>query len=167
MSAKSKRVRPATSEACDIRVKHEFLNNTHNTWLASTRYRSYSHDPSGSSEQSLNETPSSFDIDDAAFFECLVNDIGSPEDQPRYLLSSTPPHRKSADPKETKRVTFSNTKSKSMPYLASDGDSQNHHEKKKTSKNLFTSMLKKPHHHSTVKTDPLTTAGSERHLKKK
>lgn len=106
-----KRERPAASEACNITTLNN-KNNWHNLWPTDRRGRSRTHDPPGSYEQSPNQS-SSFEIDDATFLECLVNDMGSPPEVPRQFFTrhSTPESQiKKAD-------NFSTIKAKSMPDL--------------------------------------------------
>lgn len=138
MSAtKSRRTRPAASAACDIVVPPSFAGWTHRytSWFG----RAHAADHAASPEKSL----SSFEIDDATFLECLVNDVGSPDDtQQRHFLAKTPPRLDgvgaapaaaavAAQPpspappalrKAKKKVTFasnaaSKAKAKSMPDL--------------------------------------------------
>ncbi|KAL3221340.1 hypothetical protein MRX96_005076 [Rhipicephalus microplus] len=81
-TAKTRRTRPATSAACDI-TPPRFMrwNSGYSKWF-----------DRGSPEKSL----SSFEIDDASFLECLVNDVGSPDDSLRRpFLARTPPQARS------------------------------------------------------------------------
>lgn len=82
-AAKSRRTRPAASAACDI-TPPSFMG-----WRTSRYSTWFANEGGCSPDKSL----SSFEIDDATFMECLVNDVGSPEDVPqrRHFLARTPP----------------------------------------------------------------------------
>ncbi|CAN8001061.1 unnamed protein product, partial [Ixodes hexagonus] len=109
-----KRERPAASEACDITTLNNKINWHTSLWVTDRRARSRTHDSPGSCEQSPNQS-SSFEIDDATFLECLVNDMGSPPELPRHLFS-----RNTSTPESNIRKAddFSTIKAaKSMPNL--------------------------------------------------
>lgn len=134
-STKSRRTRPAASAACDIIAPPSGWAQRYASWFG----RAHAADDAASPEKSL----SSFEIDDATFLECLVNDVGSPDDtQQRHFLAKTPPRLDgvvvaataaaaaalpSSPPpalrKAKKKVTFSSNgttskaKAKSMPDL--------------------------------------------------
>ncbi|XP_075525745.1 uncharacterized protein LOC142557646 [Dermacentor variabilis] len=122
-TAKTRRTRPATSPACDI-APPNFMrwNSGYSNWFDRAQ--------TGSPEKSL----SSFEIDDATFLECLVNDVGSPDDSLRRpFLARTPPRPEvvvsaaltsaPASQGSKKKVTFASSnaaaksKANSMPDL--------------------------------------------------
>lgn len=137
-TTKSRRTRPAASAACDIIAPPSGWANRYTSWFG----RAHAADDAASPEKSL----SSFEIDDATFLECLVNDVGSPDDtQQRHFLAKTPPRLdgvvvaattavrpSSPSPvlrKAKKKVTFasngaaaSKAKAKSMPDLLEPPD---------------------------------------------
>lgn len=137
-TTKSRRTRPAASAACDIIAPPSGWAHRYTSWFG----RAQAADDAASPEKSL----SSFEIDDATFLECLVNDVGSPDDtQQRHFLAKTPPRldgvvvaattaaRPSSPPppvlrKAKKKVTFashgaaSKAKAKSMPDLLEPPD---------------------------------------------
>lgn len=121
-TAKTRRTRPAMSPACDI-TPPSFMrwNRGYSTWF-----------DRGSPEKSL----SSFEIDDATFMECLVNDVGSPDDnvrrpflartppKPEVVVSAAPTTSTPALQRSKKKVTFASSdaaaakaKASSMPDL--------------------------------------------------
>ncbi|XP_077496780.1 uncharacterized protein LOC144107576 [Amblyomma americanum] len=125
-TAKTRRARPAASPACDIAPPSYmgWRNSRYSTWFVNGE--GYSPDKS-----------LSFEIDDATFMECLVNDVGSPDDVPqrRHFLARTPPRKAEVTVaglqppspvcyKAKKKVTFASNgaaaakaKAKSMPDL--------------------------------------------------
>lgn len=136
-TTKSRRTRPAASAACDIIAPPSGWAHRYTSWFG----RAHAADDAASPEKSL----SSFEIDDATFLECLVNDVGSPDDtQQRHFLAKTPPRLdgvvvaattaarpSSPSPvlrKAKKKVTFasngaaSKAKAKSMPDLLEPPD---------------------------------------------
>lgn len=128
-TAKTRRTRPAASPACDITPPSftGWRNSRCSTWFA---------DGDGCSP---DKSLSSFEIDDATFMECLVNDVGSPDDVPQRLhfLARTPPRTTevvvtalplpaAVSCKAKKKVTFASNgtaikaKAKSMPDLVDE-----------------------------------------------
>lgn len=116
-TAKTRRTRPATSAACDI-TPPRFMrwNSGYSKWF-----------DRGSPEKSL----SSFEIDDASFLECLVNDVGSPDDSLRRpFLARTPPKPEvvvcaaltsstPAPQRSKKKVTFASSDAAAAKAMAS------------------------------------------------